>query len=157
VGGVTTTKHPRLAFGEHAPEVLKAMFALEKASKKGVDPVIAELIKIRASQINHCAFCLDMHVKEARKAGETDDRMHLVAAWEEAEGHFSEKECAAPALTEAVTRLPDGVPDEVYERAARHFDEAELAHLIAMIFTINSWNRINVTLRTPVGYERPGR
>lgn len=150
----TTTKQPRLAMTEHVPAVMKAMYALELASTRGLDLTITELVKIRVSQINHCAYCIDMHVKDARKAGETDDRMHLVAAWEEAEGHFTEKECAALSLAEAMTRLPDGIPDDVYERAARNFDEVELAHLIAVIFTINSWNRLSVAVRTPIGHPR---
>jgi AhpD family alkylhydroperoxidase len=147
------TTAPRLNLAEHAPEVMKAMYALEQASRKGLDPTVAELIKIRASQLNHCAFCLDMHVKDARKAGETDERIHLLSAWEEAEDHYTEKERAALALTEAMTLLPDGIPDEVYARAAEHFEEPELAHLISVILTINAWNRINVTLRTPVGHR----
>ncbi|MEV5238923.1 carboxymuconolactone decarboxylase family protein [Streptomyces cinnamoneus] len=153
----TTAQHgPRMHFHKLAPEVWKAMFALEKASRQGLDPTLIELVKIRASQLNHCAFCLDMHVKDARKAGETEERIHLLAAWEEAAGFYTEKERAAIALTEAVTVLTDGfVPDEVYERAARHFPEQELAQLLAMIVTINAWNRIGVTTRLVPGSYQP--
>ncbi len=139
---------PRMTFFKAAPEVYQAMVALDRASRKGVDPTLAELVKIRASQLNHCAYCLAMHTRDARKAGETEQRIYLLNAWEEAGAFFTEKEQAALALTEAVTVLTDGfVPDAVYARAAEHFEEAELAQLIALIFTINAWNRIAVTTR----------
>ncbi|UGY93235.1 carboxymuconolactone decarboxylase family protein [Streptomyces gobiensis] len=148
---MTTHDHtPRMDFFKNAPEVYKAMIALDAAARKGVDPTLAELIKIRASQLNHCAFCLNMHIKDARKQGETEERIYLLSAWEEAGACYTEKERAALALTEAITVLTDGfVPDEAYERAAKHFEEPELAQIIAMIFTINSWNRIAVTTRMP--------
>ncbi|WP_283113500.1 carboxymuconolactone decarboxylase family protein [Streptomyces halobius] len=148
-----TEQHgPRMHWAKLAPEVFKAMLALEVAAKRGLDPVLVELVKIRASQINRCAFCLDMHVKDARKAGETEERIYLLNAWEEAAGFYTEKEQAALALTEAMTVLTEGsVPDAVYERAAAHFDEAELAHLIAVITTINAWNRFGVTTRLVPG------
>ncbi|MER6024844.1 carboxymuconolactone decarboxylase family protein [Streptomyces sp. NPDC001851] len=138
-------------------EVGQAMSALSAAAKKGLgDPVLAELVMIRASQINHCAFCLDMHVRMARKNGESEDRVQLLNAWEETEGLYSERERAALALTEAVTVLTEGfVPDEVYEQAARHFDEAGLAHLIGLISVINGWNRLMVSRRTAPGGYRP--
>ncbi|MER6737933.1 carboxymuconolactone decarboxylase family protein [Streptomyces puniciscabiei] len=138
-------------------EVGRAMSALSAAAKKGLgDPVLAELVTIRASQLNHCAFCLDMHLKAARKNGESEDRVQLLNAWEETEGLYSERERAALALTEAVTVLTDGfVPDEVYERAAEHFDEAELAHLIGLVTVINGWNRIMVSRRVPPGGYQP--
>ncbi|MFD3576137.1 carboxymuconolactone decarboxylase family protein [Streptomyces sp. NPDC058644] len=132
-----------------------AMAALSAAAKKGLgDPVLAELVMIRASQLNACAFCLDMHVDIAVKNGETAKRIALLNAWAEAGELFGERERAALALTEAVTVLTDGfVPDEVYEAAAKHFDEAELAHLIGVITVINSWNRVMVSRRIePGGY-----
>ncbi|GAA5027641.1 carboxymuconolactone decarboxylase family protein [Streptomyces siamensis] len=134
-------------------EVRTAMQAFSAAAKKGLgDPALAEMVMIRASQLNHCAFCLDMHVKLARKHGVDDDRVQLLNAWEEAEEAFSERERAAFALTDAVTVLTDGfVPDEVYERAAEHFDEAGLAHLVGLITVINSWNRLMVTRRIAPG------
>ncbi|MEV4437887.1 carboxymuconolactone decarboxylase family protein [Streptomyces sp. NPDC049577] len=152
----TTHQHgPRMRFHQLVPEVYKAMYALEMASRQGLDPSLIELVKIRASQLNHCAFCLDMHTKDARKAGESEERIYLLSAWEEAVGYYTEKERAALALTEAVTVLTDGfVPDEVYERAAACFEERELAQLIALITTINAWNRIGVTTRlTPGAYQ----
>ncbi|MER5543449.1 carboxymuconolactone decarboxylase family protein [Streptomyces sp. NPDC002589] len=137
-------------------EVAGAMSALSAAAKKGLgDPVLAELVMIRASQLNHCAFCLDMHLQLARKHGESEDRVQMLNAWEETEDLYSERERAALALTEAVTLLTDGVPDEVYERAARHFTEAELAHLIGLIAVINGWNRLMVSRRVPPGGYRP--
>ncbi|MGW0904078.1 carboxymuconolactone decarboxylase family protein [Streptomyces sp. NPDC002853] len=135
--------------------VAGALSALSAAAKKGLgDPVLAELVMIRASQINACAFCLDMHVDIAVRNGETAKRIALLNAWAEAGELFSERERVALALTEAVTVLTDGfVPDEVYEAAAKHFGEAELAHLIGVITVINSWNRVMVSRRIePGGY-----
>ncbi|WP_171164225.1 carboxymuconolactone decarboxylase family protein [Streptomyces sp. I05A-00742] len=152
-----TTHHhgPRMNYAEVAPHVYKAMYGLERAAKQDLDPTLVELVKIRASQVNHCAFCLDMHTKDARKAGETEDRIYLLNAWEEAVGYYTEKEQAALALTEAVTVLTDGfVPDAVWERAAAVFEEKELAQLLAMIVAINAWNRFGVSTRsTPGAYQ----
>jgi AhpD family alkylhydroperoxidase len=142
----------RIDYGKHAPDMFRTMLAFSQAAAKGLDPVIAELVKIRASQINRCAFCLDMHVTDARKAGESDERIFLLDAWQEVRGLYTPKERAALALTEAVTLLTEGfVPDEVYARAAEHFDDAELARLVAAIVAINAWNRFNVTFRTQPG------
>ena len=147
---------PRMRFAQAAPEVYKAMIQLDAAARKGLEPALTELVKIRASQINHCAFCIDMHIKDARAAGESEERIYLLNAWEEAVGVYTEKEQAALALTEAVTVLTDGfVPDEVYDRAAKHFEEQELAQLIALILTINAWNRIGVTTRLVPGSYKP--
>ncbi|MGC9535370.1 carboxymuconolactone decarboxylase family protein [Streptomyces sp. UG1] len=132
-------------------ETGRALSALSAAAKRGLgDPALAELVVIRASQLNHCAFCLDMHLAIAREHGVGERQLDLLAAWEEAEEVFDERERAALALTEAVTVLTDGfVPDEVYERAAAHFDDAGLAHLVALIVAINNWNRVMVTRRVP--------
>ncbi|MET9351397.1 carboxymuconolactone decarboxylase family protein [Streptomyces sp. NPDC006617] len=147
----------RLNWSQHAPEVYKAMIRLETVAKRGLDPALYELVKIRASQINHCAFCLDMHTKDALAAGESVERIVQLAAWEESRHFYTEKELAAIELTEAVTVLTDGfVPDEVYEKAAEHFDEPELAQLIAAITTINAWNRFGVTCRMTPGHYTPG-
>ena len=144
----TAQAAPRVNLPKAAPEVYRAMAALDRAAHKGIDPALAELVKVRASQINHCAFCITMHTRDARKGGETELRLQLLNAWAEAGGFFTPKEQAALALTEAITVLTDGfVPDAVYQRAAEHFEEAELAQLIAVIFTINAWNRIAVTTR----------
>ncbi|MDG4862303.1 carboxymuconolactone decarboxylase family protein [Streptomyces sp. T-3] len=135
------------------PTVRDAMSAFSAAAKKGLgDPGLAELVMIRASQINRCAFCLDMHLELARKNGESDGRLDLLNSWEEAEGYYTARERAALALTEAVTVLTGGfVPDDVYAEAARHFDESELAHLIAVITVINGWNRLMVSRRIQPG------
>ncbi|MFD8690913.1 carboxymuconolactone decarboxylase family protein [Streptomyces sp. NPDC059651] len=153
-----TTEHtPRMQWTEHAPDVYKAMARLEAASRKGLDPVVAELVKIRSSQLNHCAFCLDMHTKDALAAGESIERIVQLSAWEESQHFYTPKEISAIALAEAMTVLTDGfVPDEVYANAAKHFDETELAHLIAAIITINAWNRFAVTTRMVPGHYTPG-
>ncbi|ARP74310.1 carboxymuconolactone decarboxylase family protein [Streptomyces pluripotens] len=133
------------------------MTALSAAAKRGFgDPVLAELVMIRASQLNHCAFCLDMHLRVARANGESEDRLQLLDAWEETGGLYSERERAALRLTESVTLLTDGfVPDAVYDTAARHFGGRELAHLIGLITVINSWNRLMVSRRVPPGGNQP--
>ncbi|GAA3498819.1 carboxymuconolactone decarboxylase family protein [Streptomyces prasinosporus] len=133
--------------------VRSALRALSAAAKKGFgDPALAELVQIRASQLNRCAFCLDMHLEIARKQGVSERQLDLLAAWEEAGDVFDERERAALALTEAVTVLTEGfVPDAVHERAARHFDGTELAHLIALITVVNGWNRLMVGRRIPPG------
>ncbi|MEU6842926.1 carboxymuconolactone decarboxylase family protein [Streptomyces sp. NPDC046716] len=147
---------PRLAWAKHAPEVYKAMIQLDTAARKGLDPVTFELVKIRASQLNHCAFCLDMHTKDALAAGESVERIVQLSAWEESRHFYTEREVAALALTEAITVLTDGfVPDDVYEEAARLYDEAELSQLIAAITTINAWNRFGVTTRMVAGHYKP--
>ncbi|MEU4799513.1 carboxymuconolactone decarboxylase family protein [Streptomyces sp. NPDC023327] len=148
---------PRLAWAQHAPEVFKAMIKLDAAARKGLDPVIFELVKIRASQINRCALCLDMHTKDALAAGESVERIVQLSAWEESRHFYTAKEVAAIELTEAITVLTDGfVPDEVYERAAAHFDEAELTQLIAAITVINAWNRFGVATRQVPGHYKAG-
>jgi AhpD family alkylhydroperoxidase len=133
-----------------------AMQALESAVRgSGLDLTIFELVKTRASQINGCAFCIDMHTKDARANGETEQRLYALSAWRETP-FFTEKERAALALTEAVTLVAEThVPDEVVEEAQQHFDEAELSQLVFAIVTINAWNRLAITARTPVGGYQP--
>ena len=145
----------RMPFWRTVPAFYQAQLKLTLAAKKGLgDEVLAELVVLRASQLNKCAFCIDMHVRNLREAGVDQQRIDLLPAWEEAADLYSERERAALAFTEAVTVLTDGfVPDEVYDRAAAHFDEAELAHLLAVIVAINNWNRVNVTVRQPPGAE----
>jgi AhpD family alkylhydroperoxidase len=138
----------RLKIYKTSPELYDAMMALSNAAAKDIDAELGELIKIRASQINHCAFCLDMHTRDARKHGVSEQKLDVLAAWAEADGLFTERERAALALTEAITELGDGhVPDDVYARAAAVFTDRELGQVIAMAVTINAWNRINVTIR----------
>jgi AhpD family alkylhydroperoxidase len=137
----------RLKIYKASPELLDAMMGLSNASAKDVDPELGELIKIRASQINHCAFCLNMHLVDARKHGISEQKLDVLAAWEEAGDLFTERERAALALTEAITNITDGVPDGVYEQAAAVFTERELGQVIAAAVAINAWNRINVSVR----------
>ena len=140
-----------------APEVYKAMIGLDTAVRKGVETTLLNLVKIRASQINHCAFCLDMHSKDALAAGESAERIVQLNAWTESKHFYTAKEIAAIELTEAITVLTDGfVPDEVYAKAAAEFDETELSHLIAAITTINAFNRFGVSTRMVPGHYTPG-
>jgi AhpD family alkylhydroperoxidase len=143
-------KHPVYVL----PDALKALFALDKATEKDALPYLTrKLVHLRASQINGCSVCVDMHAKELKKAGESDDRVFAVAAWREAP-YFTEPERAALALTEAATRLadrPEAVPDEVWTEAARHYDEEGLSALLLSIGLINVWNRLNAAIRQPVG------
>src|SRR5438876_8189986 len=134
----------------------QAMLSLGKAAEEsGLDRSLLELVKTRASQINGCAYCLDMHSKDARALGETEQRLYVLDAWEEAP-FYSERERAALALTEAVTRITEGhVPDAVFERARAHFNEQELIALVFTLTTINAWNRLAITLRTEVGKYQP--
>ena len=136
------------------PEAMQALQALgASAEKAGVPAKTLGLVHLRASQINGCAMCCDMHPRMMRKAGETDERMHVLAAWRDA-SCFTDAERAALALTEAVTRLsdrPDPVPDDVWKEAARHYDDAGLAALLLSIASINVWNRLNVATRQVAG------
>jgi AhpD family alkylhydroperoxidase len=139
---------------EVLPDAIKALQALAPAAYKGgVPPQTLALVHLRASQINGCSACVDGGIKHARKAGESDERLFAVSAWREAP-YFSDAERAALALAEAETRLserPDGVPDEVWDEAARHYDEPALAALVLWIGTTNLYNRLNVTTRQPAG------
>ncbi|CCB76421.1 MULTISPECIES: carboxymuconolactone decarboxylase family protein [Streptomycetaceae] len=147
----------RLDLGKHAPDFYEAMSALHKAASTGLDPVIEELVKIRASQLNGCAFCVDKHTHEARRIGLPEQKLYAIPVWRETP-FFTARERAALALAEAVTHLDPhhGVPDPVYDEAARLFPEPELTRLIAMCVTINAWNRIGVTCRMSPGRRREG-
>ncbi|RZT24999.1 AhpD family alkylhydroperoxidase [Mycobacterium sp. BK558] len=146
----TLTTPARLKIYKSSPELYDAMMALSTAAAKDVEPELGELIKIRASQINHCAFCLDMHTRDARKLGVGEQKLDVLAAWTEAGDIFSPRERAVLALTEAITVLGDhGVPDDVYAAAADAFTDRELGQVIAMAVTINAWNRINAAVHTP--------
>ncbi|MGH8934420.1 MAG: carboxymuconolactone decarboxylase family protein [Egibacteraceae bacterium] len=140
------------------PGAMQAMHALNAAAENtGVPSRTRELVHLRASQINGCSVCVDMHPRLAKKAGETDERLFAVAAWRDTP-YFTDAERAALALTESVTRLSDRadpVPDEVWDEAARHYDEPALAALILSIASINVWNRLNVTTKQPVGEWTP--
>jgi AhpD family alkylhydroperoxidase len=136
------------------PGIFQAMLGLEKqVSKSGLDSTLLNLVRMRASQINGCAYCLDMHSKDARASGETEQRLYGLNAWRETP-YYSARERAALDWTEALTLVAEGhVPDEVYERVRQEFSEDELAHLSLAIVAINGWNRLNVAARTvPGGY-----
>ena len=140
------------------PEALEAMLALSRAVQKtGLAPQLIDLVNYRVSQLNSCAYCLDMHSKDLRARGETEQRLYMISAWREAPHLYSDRERAALAWAEAVTRLENQeVPDAVYEVASREFSEAELIQLTLAIVAINGWNRINVAFRTPAGdYKSP--
>ena len=133
----------RIDFAKTAPAAFRALIAFDAAARQGLDPALVELVQIRSSQLNGCAYCLHMHTSDARKAGESEERLHMIAVWREASAFFTDQERAALELAEAVTLVSQsGVPDTVYANAAKHFDEPELAQLLALIFTINTWNRI---------------
>lgn len=143
----------RLAYQTASPEAFKAMLHLEQQVHTfGLEESLLELVKSRASQINGCAWCLEMHTKDARAMGETEQRLYLLTAWREAPC-YSARERAALAWTEAVTRIAEthDVPDAAYEEARRHFDEKALVDLTLAIIAINGWNRLNVAFRTTVG------
>ncbi|MFF7895730.1 carboxymuconolactone decarboxylase family protein [Streptomyces sp. NPDC007907] len=144
----------RLNFGTSAPKAFRALIAFDAAAREGLDPALVELVQIRSSHLNHCAYCLHMHTKDARKAGESEDRLHMVAVWREARHFFTEREQAALALTDALTLVADaGVPDDVYTQAAARFDERELAQVIALICTINTWNRVALSTAKVAGTD----
>ena len=135
------------------PDAMKALQALGELTKNGLPEKLLELVHLRASQINGCSACVDMHPKIAKRAGETDERLFSVAAWRDTP-YFTEGERAALALTEALTRISDRadpVPDEVWNEAARHYNEQGLAALLLAIATINVWNRLNVATKQVAG------
>ena len=145
---IDVTKHLDSGLG-------RAMFALSTETGARLDKRLFELVKIRASQMNGCAYCIDMHTKDARQAGETEQRIYALNAWRETP-FFSDRERAALEWTEAVTRVGDShVPDDVFERVSAHFDETELVALTFGVIVINSWNRLSVSFRPPVGSYQP--
>jgi AhpD family alkylhydroperoxidase len=151
----TAQAHPipvRLDFDTHAPAFSRALGHLDNAATKELDavdfdPGLRELVRVRASQINGCAYCIDMHTKDARAIGETEQRLYALAAWRETP-FFSERERAALAFTEAVTLMAGHhVPDDAYDAVAQHFGADELGALVALITTINAWNAVGVSTR----------
>jgi AhpD family alkylhydroperoxidase len=148
---------PRLDYMKLAPDAIRAMRELEaNARRSDIEPKLRELVKIRASQINGCAYCIDMHTIDARAGGETEQRIYALSAWRETP-FFSDRERAALAWTEALTLLSEShAPDAVYEEARAQFSEKELVDLTMAITTINAWNRLAVGFRSVPGtYRRP--
>jgi AhpD family alkylhydroperoxidase len=149
---------PRIDFVQGNPKALAALLGLQKfVNSSGLEHSLLELVKIRASQINGCAYCLDMHTKDARKAGETEQRLYLLDAWREAP-FYTDRERAALGWTEAVTLVAEGhVPDAVFASAREHFGEEELVNLTLAIIAINGWNRLCIAFRAPAGSYQPAR
>jgi AhpD family alkylhydroperoxidase len=139
---------PRMNFFQAAPESIKALTAVEtQIQSSGLEQSLIELVRTHASQINGCAFCINMHTQDARKHGETEQRLYLLNAWREAPV-YTDRERAALAWTEALTRISEThAPDEVYEELRKHFSEAEAANLTILIGTINAWNRLAIAFR----------
>jgi len=147
---------PRIDYLKSGRGVIEAMLGVEKYLRQsGLEESLLNLIRMRASQINGCAYCLDMHWKDARSLGESEQRLYGLDAWEESP-YYTERERAALAWTEALTNIREGhVADEVYERVRPHFTEKELADLSLAITSINSWNRLNIAVRTVPGTYQP--
>ncbi len=154
----TLTPPPyRISPGKFAPQMYAAMSALEESSKIGIDPGLRELMKTRASQMNGCAYCIDMHTKDARAAGETEQRLYALSAWRETP-FFTDAERAALALAEALTDLRSHEPlDRAWEDAQEYFEDELLAALLMTVVAINGWNRLAIASRTPVGSYQPQR
>ena len=150
--------HTRFNYASVAPGIYTAMSALESyLATCAIEAGLVHLVKLRASQMNGCAYCIDMHWKDLRAAGETDQKLYGLDAWAESP-YYSDRERAALAWTESVTNLRDGhVPDEVYERVRGVFTEKELADLTFAIAAINGWNRLNIAARTPAGAYRSAK
>lgn len=143
----SSTLTPRVDIDIHAPRFGKTMVALDRAAGHGLDPLLIELVRVHASQINGCAYCIDMHSKDGLAKGDTVQRLVSLPAWRETP-YYSDEERAALALTEVVTQISaEGVPDDVYADAAKHFTDEQLAELIAVVVVVNAWNRISVTTK----------
>jgi AhpD family alkylhydroperoxidase len=147
---------PRINIASVSPDAYRAVAGIQRfVDNSGLERSLRELIKLRASQLNGCAYCLDMHWKDARANGETEQRLYSLDAWRETP-FYNERERAALALTEAVTLVSrDHVPDEVYKQAQAQFSETELVDLVMAIVAINTWNRLAITFRTPPGTYQP--
>lgn len=143
------TTGPRLDYRPHAPAALRALIAYDHAAHQDIDPILLELIKTRVSQINGCAYCVDMHTRDARKLGETEQRLYTLSVWHETD-LFTPRERAALAWAEALTRLPDGVSDELLAATRAEFSDPDLVQLTHAIIAINSWNRLGVAFRPAI-------
>jgi AhpD family alkylhydroperoxidase len=152
---ITTQTSARLDFARVLPNAYRALCTLHAAAEDGLDAGLLDLVCLRTAQLNGCAFCLDMHSKDALHHGDTTERLFLLDAWREA-SCYTPRERAALALTDAVTLVREThVPDEVWAEAAAEFGERELAALLAAIVSSNSWNRLNIAIREPAGVYRP--
>jgi AhpD family alkylhydroperoxidase len=149
---------PRIDYTRISPGAMHAMLGLGKyVGQSGLEPPLLDLVYLRASQINGCAYCIDMHWKDLRAEGENEQRLYGLDAWAESP-YYTERERAALAWTEAVTRVAEGhVPDAIFEEARRSFTEKELVDLTLCIVAINGWNRLNIAFRSPAGTYQPGQ
>lgn len=147
----------RLNYGAADPKAMKAMLGLEEyASQAGIERSLYELVKTRASQINGCAYCLDMHTKDARHAGETEQRLYCLPAWRET-SFYTERERAALEWTEVVTLIAQNhISDELYNSVKKYFTDQEMVALTMAIIAINGWNRLAISFKTEVGTYKPG-
>jgi AhpD family alkylhydroperoxidase len=154
---VASDSHPdRVDYAQIAPDALRAQFGLESYIRQsGLEESLMHLMKLRASYINGCAYCIDMHTKDARLAGETEQRLYAIPAWRETP-FFTPRERAALAWAEAVTEISKGISEELLELTRTHFTDKELVDLTMVVVTINGWNRLSIALRTPVGSYVPG-
>jgi len=149
---------PRIDYWNKTPDVLKGMLNLEKTVKQsGLESSLIELVKLRASQINGCAYCIDMHTKDARMAGETEQRLYALSAWKETD-FYSERERAALTWTETLTNISqEHIDDELYQSVSRLFSEEEMIYLTLAIVTINGWNRLAIGFGTVPGSYKPNQ
>lgn len=149
------TAQPRLNYSKASPAAFQAMFALQTAShKNSLEKPLMELVKLRASLLNGCAFCIDMHFREAKAAGEREERLYLLSAWQETHDLYTAREQAALRWTDALTKLAGNhVSDELFAAVSEHFTEQELANLTLAIVAINGWNRFSVGFAVPIRFQ----
>jgi len=149
---------PRIDYKKVAPQAVQALWAVERYGREcKLEPSSLELVKLRASMINGCAYCVDMHSKDARSGGESEQRLYALSVWREAP-FFTPRERAALAWTEAVTEISTGnTSDEVYRLAREHFDERQLVHLTMVVIAINAWNRLAIAFRAVAGTYQPAK
>jgi len=154
----TESIEPRIDYRKVAPEAIRALAAVERYARgSNLEPALLELVRLRASIINGCAYCVDMHSKDARARGESEQRLYAVSVWRKAP-FFTPRERAALAWTEAVSKVnEDQVPDEVYRLAREHFEERELVDLTMAVIAINSWNRLVISFRALAGTYEPAK
>jgi AhpD family alkylhydroperoxidase len=149
-----STAQPRLNYRKASPAAVQAMFALQMAANKGIEKPLLELVKLRASLLNGCAYCIDMHFREAKAAGEREERLYLLSAWQETHDLYTAREQAALTWTDALTKIAGNhVSDEAFEEVSEHFTDEELTNLTLAIVAINGWNRFSVGFGMPIRFQ----
>lgn len=149
-----STAQPRLNYRKASPAAVQAMFALQMVANKGIEKPLMELVKLRASLLNGCAFCIDMHFRGAKEAGEREERLYLLSAWHETHDLYTEREKAGLTWTDALTKLAGNpVSDETFEEVSEHFTDEELTNLTLAIVAINGWNRFSVGFGMPIRFQ----